>query len=206
MPRLTWAFAVRLCDKYPFPMDGVLLPFWMMCHKLLALPHDKTSKMAGVSSKDSDQPGHLPNLIRVFTVHMKKTWVLSYPLSAQQRLWLDWADAQADLSLRWVHSHCVGFVMRRLTSWTANYNVICICVSWRDSKRKFEFACHCGWYFYKSVYMIILCILFDMLVSYLIKPFMPSVPLLGPWNSADQDQMLTLQNAASDQVLHCLHI
>ena len=26
----------------------------------------------------------------------------------------DWADAQADLSLRWAHSHCVGFVMSRL--------------------------------------------------------------------------------------------
>ena len=34
---------------------------------------------------------------------MKKAWVLSYPLSAQQRLWSDWVDAQADLSLRWVH-------------------------------------------------------------------------------------------------------
>ena len=44
----------------------------------------------------------------------KKAWVLSYPLSAQRRLWTDWADAQADLSLRWVHSHFVGFVMRRL--------------------------------------------------------------------------------------------
>ena len=38
----------------------------------------------------------------------------SYPLSAQQRLWSDWADAQADLSLRWVQCHFVGFVMRRL--------------------------------------------------------------------------------------------
>ena len=28
--------------------------------------------------------------------------------------WSDWADAQADLSLRWVHSHAVGFVTRRL--------------------------------------------------------------------------------------------
>ena len=51
------------------------------------------------------------SLIRVFAVHMKKAWVLSYPLSAQRRLWSDWADAQADLSLRWVHSHFVGFVM-----------------------------------------------------------------------------------------------
>ena len=45
-------------------------------------------------SKDSDQPGHLPSLIRVFAVRMKKAWVLSYPLSAQQRLWSDCANAQ----------------------------------------------------------------------------------------------------------------
>ena len=47
--------------------------------------------------------GHLPSLIRVFTVRMKKAWVLNYPLSAQCWLWSDWADAQADLSLRWLH-------------------------------------------------------------------------------------------------------
>ena len=61
-------------------------------------------------SEDSDQPGHPPSLIRVFIVCMKKAWILSYPLSAQQRLWSDWADAQADLSLRWAHSHFVDFV------------------------------------------------------------------------------------------------
>ena len=65
-------------------------------------------------SEDSDQPGHPPRLIRVFAVRMKKAWVLSYPLSAQRRRWSDWADAQADLSLRWAHSHFVGFVMSRL--------------------------------------------------------------------------------------------
>ena len=65
-------------------------------------------------SQHSDQPGHPPSLIRVFAVRMKKAWVLSYPLSGQQRLWSDWADAQADLSLRWAHSHFVGFVMLRL--------------------------------------------------------------------------------------------
>ena len=47
-----------------------------------------------VSIEDSDQPGHPPSLIRVFTVHMKKPCVLSYPLSAQQRLWSDWVDAK----------------------------------------------------------------------------------------------------------------
>ena len=39
----------------------------------------------------------------VFTIRMKKAWVLSYPLSAQRSLWSDWADAQADLSHRWAH-------------------------------------------------------------------------------------------------------
>ena len=47
---------------------------------------------------------------------MKKAWVLSYPLSAQRWLWSDWADAQADLSLRWAHTHFAGFVMSRLKS------------------------------------------------------------------------------------------
>ena len=65
-------------------------------------------------SEDSDQPGHPPSLIRAFAVRMVKPWVLSYPLSAQRRLWADWADAQADLSLRWAHSHFVGFVMSLL--------------------------------------------------------------------------------------------
>ena len=78
------------------------------------LPHDKTNKMTCAPSEDSDQPGHSPSLIRVFAVRMKKAWVLSYPLSAQGRLWSDWADAQADLSLRCAHIHFVGFVMRRL--------------------------------------------------------------------------------------------
>ena len=35
----------------------------------------------------------------VFAVRMKKAWVLSYPLSAQRRLWSDWADAGRSLTL-----------------------------------------------------------------------------------------------------------
>ena len=61
--------------------------------------------MACAPSEDSDQPGHPPSLIRVFAVCMKKAWVLTYPFSA---------DAQADLSLCWAHTHFVGFVMLRL--------------------------------------------------------------------------------------------
>ena len=67
-------------------------------------PHDKTNKMACAPIKDSDfQTGHPPSLIKVFAVRMKKAWVLSYPMSAQRRLWSDWVDAQAHLSLRWAH-------------------------------------------------------------------------------------------------------
>ena len=67
-----------------------------------------------------------PSLVRVFAVRLKKAWVLSCPLSAQQRLWSDWADAQADLSLRWAHSHFVfwgsmltklQWLHNNLTSW-----------------------------------------------------------------------------------------
>ena len=43
-------------------------------------------------------------------------WVAKDPtfLHADSEDWSDWAEAQADLSLRWAHSHIVGFVMRRL--------------------------------------------------------------------------------------------
>ena len=60
-------------------------------------PHDKTNKMACAPSEGSDQPGHPPSLIRVFAVRMKKARILSFLLSAQRRLWSDWADAQTDL-------------------------------------------------------------------------------------------------------------
>ena len=39
-------------------------------------PHDKTDKMACAPTEDSDQPVHPPSLIKVFTVRMKKVWVL----------------------------------------------------------------------------------------------------------------------------------
>ena len=69
-------------------------------------PHDKTNKMAWAPSEDSDPP----SLIRVFAVRMKK----ALDLSAQRRFWSDWAGAQTDLSLRWVHSHFAGFLMKHL--------------------------------------------------------------------------------------------
>ena len=80
-------------------------------------PHrDKTNKMACAASDDSDQPGHPPSLKRVFAIRLKKAWILSYLLRAQRRLLSDWADVQADLSLRWAHMPFCWFFMRRLIS------------------------------------------------------------------------------------------
>ena len=90
---------------------------WPIFHGPLILPYiivRQNQQNDCAPSEDSDQPGHPSSLIRVFAVRLQKAWVFSYPLSAQRRLWSDWADAQADLSLRWAHSHFVGFVTRRL--------------------------------------------------------------------------------------------
>ena len=96
-------------------MGNTVSPKYPILRKF-ELPHDKTSKMACVPSEDSDQPGHPPSLIRVFAVHSMGNKGPKLSSCEQQRLWLDWADAQADLSLRWAQSHFVGFVMRRLIS------------------------------------------------------------------------------------------
>ena len=61
---------------------------FLVIHKWAATRQNQQNDCA--SSEDSDQPGHLPGLIRVFAVRMKKVWLLSYPLSAQQSLWSDW--------------------------------------------------------------------------------------------------------------------
>ena len=89
--------------------------FLCNCHvQEYNLRRDMTKQIKWVCAQQRDQPGHRPSLIRVFSVRMKNSWALSYLLRAQRRLWSDWADAQADLSLRWAHTHFVGFVMSRL--------------------------------------------------------------------------------------------
>ena len=65
-------------------------------------------------SEDLDQPGHPPSLIRVFVVRLMDSYGSKLSSCGQRRLWSDWADAQAYLSLRWAHTHLVGFVMSRL--------------------------------------------------------------------------------------------
>ena len=79
--------------------------------------HDKTNKMTCLPSEDSDQPGHLPSLIRVFAVRMKKAWFLSYLLTHSE----DFDQTGRMPRLIWVFAghtcHSVGFVMRGLKCW-----------------------------------------------------------------------------------------
>ena len=112
---MTDEILILSCERYRTfdSIQSCLTVIQTFCFGLIIIepPHDKNNKMVCAPSEDSDQPGHPPSLIRVFAVRMKEAWVLSYPLSAQRRLRSDWADAQADLSLRWAHCHFVGFVV-----------------------------------------------------------------------------------------------
>ena len=75
-------------------------------------PHDKTNNV-GVRPETIQISLDIHPVWAESAVRMKKAWVLIYPLSAWRRLWSDWTDAQADLSLRWAHTHFVCFVTRR---------------------------------------------------------------------------------------------
>ena len=54
---------------------------------------------------------------RALAFHLKKAWVLSYPLSAQWRLWSDLADAQDDQSLCWAHRSLCWFCRAEAHLW-----------------------------------------------------------------------------------------
>ena len=82
----SWTTSVTLRSQTWISISSNNEPTWAMKFEPR---HDKTNNMACV-----------PSLIRVFDVRIKKSWVLSYPLSALRRLWSVW-----------VHTHFVGFVM-----------------------------------------------------------------------------------------------
>ena len=60
---------------------------------ILEPPRDKTSKWHMRPEKTQISLGIRP-VWSVFAVRMKKAWTLSYPLSAQQRLWSHWAHSK----------------------------------------------------------------------------------------------------------------
>ena len=72
--------------------------------------HDETNKMSVRPAKTQISLGICP----VWSESsLCAQWVAKDPsfLHADSEDWSDWANAQADLSLRWAHPHFVGFVM-----------------------------------------------------------------------------------------------
>ena len=93
--------------------DDCLGKFYQSSLCITELPHDKTYKMTVQPVKTQIILGICP-VWSVFAVSMKKPWSLSYPLSAQQRLWSK-TSAQSDLSLHWAH------IILLVLSWGGSY-------------------------------------------------------------------------------------
>ena len=69
-------------------------------------------------SEDTDQPAYGCILIRIFTAHLKKCWVIGYHKCAQQSHLSDCIDLQAYLSIHWMH----------MLEGTFSHFVACICL------------------------------------------------------------------------------
>ena len=77
---------------------------------------------------------------------MKKACVLSYPLSTSEDSDQTGRAAQADLSLRWAHSHFVGFVLGRLNYYFMSKMSLCFVEIYRtpiNSNERFSRFCQC---------------------------------------------------------------
>ena len=135
MPRLIWFFAVRTCHFLGFVMRRLIswtvwqqAKFWIFMDQSHRSLVEYAAKNAGCFFSFSAESwscernwnclidhgicvtNELPSLIRVFAVSSLVAKDPSF-LHADSEDWWDWADAQANLSLRWMHSHLVGFVL-----------------------------------------------------------------------------------------------
>ena len=89
---------LNLCSVNSFYSNSVCcLRLW--CLKKWAGTQQNQQNDKCAPSEDWDQPGHLPSLIRVFA----KPFV--------RRLWSDWVEDHADLSLRWAHRSFCWFYL-----------------------------------------------------------------------------------------------
>ena len=116
--------------------DVATLLNWPYFSLLLYDVKKKVTKMIWASSWQNQQSDCAPSEDQI-SLGIRPVWSES-SLSAWRNLgslathqahskdWSDCADAQADLSLRWVHSHFVGFVMSQL-KWFCTFKCILLC-------------------------------------------------------------------------------
>ena len=84
-------------------------------------------------SEDSDQTVHPPNQIRFFVVRSIGSQGPNFSSCGQRRLLSDWADAQADLSLRWAHMPLCRFC-HALAHYYLSVSVITAVITWGTYK------------------------------------------------------------------------
>ena len=112
---LIWSLRL-IWISFHHPLFGFSFEWAMSCQNLFVMYKWATwqnQQNECGPSEDSDQPGHHP----VWSESLLcAQWVAKDPrfLHADSEDWSDWEDAQANLSLRWAHTHSVGFVMSRL--------------------------------------------------------------------------------------------
>ena len=85
----------------------------MSCLIIYEPPRDKTSNVVVRPAKTQNSLGIRP----VWSESLLSAWRKLGSLATHwvhSEDWSDWADAQADQTLRWAHTHFVGFVTRRL--------------------------------------------------------------------------------------------
>ena len=87
-------------------------------------------------SEDSDQPGHSPRLIRVFTVCMNKAWLHSYPMSAQ------WKLIRLGGCPGWSKSSLGAHVILLILSWAGSNHLFRTVNTWAASSKNVSSNMH----------------------------------------------------------------
>ena len=105
--------------------------------------HEKATKYyIWATAWQNQLNGHLPSLIRVFAVCMKKPWVISFQLSAQWILWSDCMVFAGWSVFTWHTGHFVGIVMLWLKVYKHILLKVClffyICCKWSETEKLTE--------------------------------------------------------------------
>ena len=101
-----------LCSPFNWPFQGgASVAVYYHCYCLSVFMFNRDIWATSWQNQQNDlcaqrrlrSAWHKPSLIRVFAVRTMDSWGPNVSSCGQRRLWSDWADAQADLSLRWAH-------------------------------------------------------------------------------------------------------
>ena len=111
---------IKLIFKWGFSFSKISLSKVVKMEQSKYEPqHDKTNKVTERPAKTQISLGICPVWSESSLCAQSVAKDPSF-LHADSEDWSDWADAQADLSLRWAHTHFVGFVMSWLSSISIN--------------------------------------------------------------------------------------